>query len=119
MCGTAYRNCFCVKGLSNTVGRTWNSRHETWLRAQLFTNTSLQLAYDTALMLATLDRRQRRDRAIAELAGDSAYTPVVTRLGCLRGVSTLTAFGLAVEIGDWERLTGRSTGSYLGLVPCE
>jgi transposase len=47
------------------------------------------------------------------------FTPVVTRLGCLRGVSTLTAFGLAVEIGDWHRLTGRTIGAYLGLVPTE
>jgi transposase len=46
-------------------------------------------------------------------------SPVVRRLGCLRGISTLTAFGLAVEIGDWHRLTGRSIGAYLGLVPCE
>src|SRR5215218_7685233 len=37
----------------------------------------------------------------------------------LRGISTLTAFGLAVEIGDWQRLSGRSIGAYLGLVPCE
>ncbi len=55
----------------------------------------------------------------AQLAADSPFTPVVTRLGCLRGVSTLTAFGLAVEIGDWDRLTGRSIGAYLGLVPTE
>ncbi len=34
-------------------------------------------------------------------------------------MSTLTAFGLAVEIGDWHRLTGRSIGAYLGLVPTE
>ena len=53
------------------------------------------------------------------MAADSVFTPVVTRLGCLRGVSTLTAFGLAVEIGDWHRLTGRSIGAYLGLVPTE
>jgi transposase len=33
--------------------------------------------------------------------------------------STLTAFGLAVEIGDWHRLTGRTIGAYLGLVPTE
>jgi transposase len=26
---------------------------------------------------------------------------------------------LAVEIGDWQRLTGRSIGAYLGLVPTE
>jgi transposase len=31
----------------------------------------------------------------------------------------LTAFGLAVEIGDWQRLTGRSIGAYLGMVPTE
>ena len=43
----------------------------------------------------------------------------MTRLGCLRGVSTLTAFGLATEIGDWGRLSGRSIGAYLGLVPTE
>ena len=80
-----------------------------------------ELAYDTVFdtMLATTDRRDRLDTAIAQMAADSEYTPVVTRLGCLRGVSTLTAFALAVEIGDWHRLTGRSVGAYLGLVPSE
>jgi transposase len=79
------------------------------------------LAFDTAYdtLLATVARRDRLDAAIAEMAADSAFTPVVCRLGCLRGVSTLTAFGLAVEIGDWRRLTGRSIGAYLGLVPTE
>lgn len=70
-------------------------------------------------MLATVDRRARLDEAIETMAADSEYAPVVTRLACLRGVSTLTAFGLAVEIGDWQRLTGRSIGAYLGLVPTE
>jgi transposase len=50
---------------------------------------------------------------------DGQFTPVVRRLSCLRGISTLTAFSLAVEIGDWDRLTGRSIGAYLGLVPTE
>jgi transposase len=53
------------------------------------------------------------------MAAHSRYTDVVNRLGCLRGVSTLTAFALAVEIGDWHRLTGASIGAYLGLVPVE
>ena len=85
------------------------------------TAPGLQLAFDTAYdtMLATVDRRDRLDAAITAMAADSEFTPVVTRLGCLRGVSTLTAFGLAVEIGDWHRLTGRSIGAYLGLVPTE
>jgi transposase len=34
-------------------------------------------------------------------------------------VSTLTAFGLAVEIGDWSRFTGSNIGAFLGLVPTE
>jgi hypothetical protein len=44
---------------------------------------------------------------------------VTRRLCCLRGISTLTGFGLVVEVGDWHRLSGASIGSYLGLVPSE
>lgn len=44
---------------------------------------------------------------------------MVRWLGCLRGVSTLTGFGLAVEIGDWHRFTGNTIGSFVGLVPSE
>ena len=44
---------------------------------------------------------------------------MVRRLCCLRGVSTLTAFALAVEIGDWQRFSGNSIGSFVGLVPAE
>jgi transposase len=77
--------------------------------------------YDAAFeaMLTTLDRRDRLDRAIEALAAVSIFTPVVRRLGCVGGVFTLTAFGLAAEIGVWERLTGRSIGAHLGLVPTE
>jgi transposase len=79
--------------------------------------TAFDIAYDT--VLATTDRRDRLDAAITRMAAASSFTPVVTRLGCLRGIATLTAFALAVEIGDWQRLTGRSIGAYLGLVPSE
>jgi len=91
------------------------------LAARHFTAPGLQLAYDTALetVLLTAARRARLDRAIAEMAANSEYTAVVRRLCCLRGVSTLTGFGLAVEIGDWQRFTGATIGAYLGLVPTE
>jgi transposase len=104
-------------------GRPWTGAHDRWLRAgrESLTLPGLGLAFDIAYdtVLATLARRDRLDAAIAAMAADSVFTPVVTRLGCLRGVSTLTGFGLAVEIGDWQRLTGRSIGAYLGLVPTE
>ena len=69
--------------------------------------------------MLTRDRRDRLDQAITQMATKSEYTAVVRRLGCLRGISLLTAFGLAVEIGDWHRFTGATIGAYLGLVPTE
>src|SRR5207245_6843965 len=80
-----------------------------------------QAAYDAdreAHTLAVL-RRQRLDEQITALAADSEFTAVTRRLCCLRGISTLTGFALAVEIGDWQRFTGASIGAYLGLVPSE
>ena len=100
-------------------GTTWTGKHELWLRRQQFDSAALTLSPNEAFdaMLAARDRRDRLDTAITAMAADSQFTPVVRRLCCLRGVATLTAFGLAVEIGDWQRLTGRSIGAYLGLVP--
>jgi transposase len=109
------------QGIVYSGGKAWTGKHELWLRTHRFDIPGRQLAYDAAFdaMLACVDRRERLDTAITAMAGNSAFTPVVTRLGCLRGISTLTAFGLAVEIGDWQRLNGRSIGAYLGLVPTE
>ncbi len=109
------------QGIVYRGGKAWTRAHERWLRTHRFDARGLQLAYDTAFdtMLATLDRRARLDTAIAEMAADSVFTPVVNRLGCVRGIATLTAFGLATEIGDWHRLDGRTIGAYLGLVPTE
>lgn len=109
------------QGIVYSEGKAWTSRHELWLRAQRFDNPALQLSYEAAFdaMLACVDRRNRLDDAITAMAANSEFTPVVHRLGCIRGIATLTAFGLAVEIGDWHRLTGRGIGAYVGLVPTE
>jgi transposase len=45
------------------------------------------------------------------MAADCEFTSMVHRLACLRGISTLTAFALAVEVGDWDRFTGASIGA--------
>jgi transposase len=109
------------QGIVYCAGKAWTGAHDRWLRGQRFALPGLQMAFDIAYdtMLVTLARRDRLDAVITAMAAGSEFTPVVTRLGCLRGVSTLTAFGLAVEIGDWTRLSGRSIGAYLGLVPTE
>jgi transposase len=109
------------QGIVYYGGEAWTVTHEHWLRKQHFDMPGLQMAYDAAFdaMLATVDRRDRLDAAIAQMAADSQFTAVADRLQCVRGISTLTSFALAVEIGDWQRFTGRSIGAYLGLVPTE
>lgn len=108
-------------GLVYSGGHAWTDAHYTWLHRQHFDDAALQAAYDASLEAAelTLDRRNRLDAKITALAATDRYAPVVRALMCLRGLSVLTAFGLAVEIGDWTRFTGSTIGAYLGLVPSE
>lgn len=57
------------------------------------------MAYEAAFdaVAACAARREHLDAAIVAMAADSPFTPVARRLWCLRGVSTLTAFALAVR----------------------
>nr|WP_237720546.1 MULTISPECIES: transposase [Rhodococcus] len=109
------------QGLVYSGGAAWTAAHDVWLRGQNFDQPALQAAFysDYEAMILTLARRDRLDAAIADMAEDSPYTQMVRRLGRLRGVSTLTAFGLAVEIEDWQRFTGNTIGASVGLVASE
>jgi transposase len=75
--------------------------------------------FDYENVVATKVRRERLDAAIEQMADASQFTALVRRPDCLRGISTLTGFVLAVEIGDWHRFTGATIGSFAGLVPSE
>ncbi len=107
------------QGILWSGGTAWTGAHEQWLGQQRFELPGLQAAYDTTLetVLLATSRRARLDQAIIEMAHEPQWWPTVSRLQCLRGVSTLTAFGLAVEVGDWSRFSGSTIGAYLGLVP--
>jgi transposase len=102
-------------------GQAWTGAHDAWLRRQRFDASALQMTFesDYEAVLTVKARRDRLDAAIATMAADSEFTAMVHRLGCLRGVSTLTGFALAVELGDWHRFTGNTIGSFVGLVPSE
>jgi transposase len=114
-------------GIVYDGGKAWTGRHHDWLRREALTSLvstagrSIRVTFDNDYdaLLTTLARRDRLDVLIGEMAADSEFTPLVHRLGCLRGIGTLTGFALAVEVGDWHRFTGRSIGSFVGLVPSE
>jgi len=99
----------------------WTRAHDAWLRRQRFQSGPLAIVFDECYgrMLDAKTRRDTLDRAITELAGAPPYVDVVERLVCLRGVSTLTAFALTVELGDWNRFRPTSLGAFLGLTPSE
>jgi transposase len=102
-------------------GTAWTRAHDAWLRRQRFQGGPLAIVFDECYsrMLDAKTRRDALDQAIAELAATEPYADVVGRLVCLRGVSTLTAFALTVELGDWSRFRPESLGPFLGLTPSE
>lgn len=111
-------------GIVYSGGHAWTGVHDQWLRHEALprlTATATRLTFDADYdtVLTVRARRDRLDTVITQMAGDCEFTPVVRRLGCLRGISTLTGFALAVEIGDWHRFTGATIGAFVGLTPAE
>ena len=99
---------------------TWNERHRRWLARQRFEETETELAYlDT---LAAVDglvaRKAALDERLSRLALEGEWAPTVARLRCFRGIDTLSALVLALEVGDFSRFARPAQlASWLGLVP--
>lgn len=100
---------------------TWNQRHRQWLAAQTFEHEPTELTFVDAL--AALDgllaRREVLDERLGRLALDERIWPTVGRLRCFRGIDTLTALTVHLELGgDWRRFrSARQVGAWLGLTP--
>ena len=100
---------------------TWTREHRRWLAAQTFTHTPSELAFiDT---LAAVDglvaRKDALDERLSRLATDERLWPTVARLRAFRGIDTLTALALHLELGaDWQRFSSpRKLFAWLGLTP--
>lgn len=74
-------------------------------------------------LLAAVDGLAARKQAIAarisELATNPAWWPTVSRLRAFRGIDTLTALTIHLELGaDWQRFPrAKAVPSWLGLTP--
>ena len=69
-----------------------------------------------------LDRSRKTGRSrneLARLAIDERWWPTVARLRAFRGLDTLTALSIHLELGaDWQRFEkAQRVGSWLGLTP--
>lgn len=99
----------------------WRREHVAWLGRQRFDSPTTQMTLESYLeqQVLLLQHLKRLEAVITEQATHCEYARVIDALMCFRGIDVTTAFGLAVEIGDWTRFTGSSIGAYLGLVPSE
>ena len=101
-------------------GGAWTKTHRRWLEQQRFDEPATELAYLDCL--AAVDglvaRKAALDERLSRLAREGEWWPTVARLRCFRGVDTLTAFVLCLEIGDFARFSRPGQlASWLGLVP--
>ena len=107
--------------MSTRSERAGRSATASWLAAAAVRRRPpTELAYlDT---LAAVDglvaRKAALDERLSRLALEGEWWPTVARLRCFRGIDTLTAFVLCLEIGDFARFQRPAQlASWLGLVP--
>jgi transposase len=99
---------------------TWTVRHRQWLARQRFEQPATELAFlDTlAAVDGLVHRKAALDERLSRLAPEGEWWPTVARLRCFRGIDTLSAFVLCLEVGDWRRFSEPAKlASWLGLVP--
>lgn len=103
-------------------GRSWGIARRKWLADQSFEHPARQRTLETYLhALDAVDARiASMEREIAEFANDGPWAELVADLRCLRGVDTLTALGIAAEIGELSRFeSAEQFMSFVGLTPSE
>jgi hypothetical protein len=81
------------------------------------------LSAELQSLIVRLDTREpapRRWTVRSRRSGPKARGRKRSRLRCMRGINSTTAFGLCTEIGDFHRFEHpRTLTSYLGIVPSE
>jgi hypothetical protein len=94
--------------------------HREWLSAQTFeqVNTELALIDNLAACEGLIARREALDERLSWVALDPEFWPTVRRLRAFRGLDTLSALIIVLEVADFTRFPrAAQLGSWLGLVP--
>ena len=103
-------------------GTKWTQRYWSWLRDQVFDRRAEQIVFEHYQLQVhhLLERLATLDKEIAAFAETPTYRDDVTRLSCLRGLSTLSAMTLITELQDLRRFENpRQLMAYVGIVPSE
>jgi transposase len=98
----------------------WTKTHRQWLGSQSFEHQNTELAFTDNL--AACDglsaRKDVLDERLSGVALDPEFWPLVGRLRAFRGIDTLSALIITLEVGDFARFPRAvQLSSWLGLVP--
>jgi transposase len=99
---------------------TWTQAHRRWLAGQRFDEAASELAYldSLAAVDGLLARKAVLEERLSQLARAPEIWPTVARLRAFRGIDTLTALVLHLEVHDWARFArAPQLAAWLGLVP--
>jgi transposase len=100
-------------------GRAWTGKHEIWMQGQRFDEPLQQMAYEAARRgVAEMDAHlEVLSQQVEDAAQEKPWREVVGALRALKGVDTLAAMTLAVEVHDFWRFPGATAFmAYTGLV---
>ena len=100
----------------------WTQRHMEWLKHLELGNEILnETLTEYLITLAQLiDKVERFDKRIDEIASKEKYIENAKKVQCFRGIKAHTALSFLTEIGDFKRFpTAQQFAAFLGLVPGE
>ncbi|MBR3462618.1 MAG: IS110 family transposase [Clostridiales bacterium] len=113
---------FCHRhGFHYSESKYWTKKHMEWLRS-LPVEGMLKETLDGYLRSLNYhtDRINELDIKINTIAETDKYRESVHKLICFKGIKTLTALALIVEIGDFTRFVkAKNFAAFLGLVSGE
>ncbi len=105
------------------VGRAdWNAAHKRFLAKVVCPTPAQQIVFQESLRAVDeqVDRIQRLETELRDVAPRWRLAPVVDALQALRGVQWLTAITVVAELGDLTRFDNpRELAAYVGLIPSE
>jgi transposase len=103
-------------------GGSWGVARRKWLSEQRFEFAAERHTFEAYLHAVDLvdHRIARLEQEIAVIAEEGPWQGLVARLRCLRGIDTLSALGIVVEIGEFARFRcAQEFMAFVGLVPSE
>jgi transposase len=105
------------------VGRAdWNDAHKRYLAKVVCPTAAQQIVFQEYLHAVDeqVDRLDRLEKELLEIAPTWRLFPVVQALQALRGVQTIVAITVVAELGDLTRFDNpRQLAAFVGLIPSE